>query len=350
MELGTIPSSVTWESPVNGRATNEPIIQPEEFSLTVLVTGGAGFIGSNLVSALAALGEHVVAFDDLSTGSERNLEGVDGRLDLVVGDIRDASAVRRAARGTSAVFHLAALGSVQRSIGDPFRTHAVNVDGTLNVLVAAREEGVNRLVYASSSAVYGDTSTLPRDESMAVSPLSPYAASKLAGESYCRAFHCSYRLDTVCLRLFNVFGPRQDPQSRYAAVIPRFIAEINEGRTPEIYGDGRQSRDFTFVDNVVHAMLQAASASEPALGEVMNIGCGRRFSLLDVLDELGTLTGANVRPVFRPQRRMDVAHSEAAIDKARRLIGYSPSVTFSEGLASTVAWFLREATPMAATP
>jgi UDP-glucose 4-epimerase len=318
--------------------------------LTVLVTGGAGFIGSNLVRELVALGHHVVAFDDLSTGSARNLEDVDGRLDLVIGDVRDASAVRRAARGASAVFHLAALGSVERSIGDPFTSHAVNVDGTLNVLVAAREEGAKRLVYASSSSVYGDTPTLPKDESMAVSPLSPYAASKLAGESYCRAFYRSYGLGTVSLRFFNVFGPRQDPESRYAAVIPRFITAINEGRAPEIYGDGHQSRDFTFVDNVVHAMVQASSATEPALGEAMNIACGGRFSLLEMLDELGTLMDGSVQPVFRPRRRGDVTHSEAAIDKARRLIGYSPSVTFSEGLAKTAGWFTtQDLTPIAAT-
>ena len=319
--------------------------------MTVLVTGGAGFIGSNLVRELIALGEHVVAFDDLSTGSARNLEDVSGRLDLVIGDVRDASAVRRAARGASAVFHLAALGSVERSIGDPFTSHAVNVDGTLNVLVAAREEGAKRLVYASSSSVYGDTPTLPKDESMAVSPRSPYAASKLAGESYCRAFYSSYELGTVCLRFFNVFGPRQDPESRYAAVIPRFITAIDEGRAPEIYGDGHQSRDFTYVDNVVHAMIQAASASGPALGEAMNIACGGRFSLLYLLDELSTLMGETVRPVFRPRRRGDVAHSEAAIDKARRMIGYSPKVTFTDGLATTVGWFTsRDTSPMAAIP
>ena len=311
--------------------------------MTVLVTGGAGFIGSNLVRELVALGEHVVSFDDLSTGSAINLEGVAGRLDLVTGDIRDASAVRRAARGAKAVFHLAALGSVERSIGDPFTSHAVNVDGTLNALVAAREEGVERFVYASSSSVYGDTPALPKDESMAVASLSPYAASKLAGESYCRAFFQSYDLGTVCLRFFNVFGPRQDPKSRYAAVIPRFITAINEGRAPEIYGDGHQSRDFTYVGNVVRALIQAASASGPALGEAMNVACGGRISLLEVLHELNTVMGTSVRPVFRPRRRGDVAHSEAAIEKARRLIGYSPPVTFSDGLTTTVDWFASQA-------
>jgi len=319
--------------------------------LTVLVTGGAGFIGSNLVRELVALGEHVVAFDDLSTGSALNLEGVGGRLDLVIGDIRDASAVRRAARGARAVFHLAALGSVERSIGDPFTSHAVNVDGTLNALVAAREEGAERFVYASSSSVYGDTPTLPKDETMTVSPLSPYAASKLAGESYCRAFYRSYDLGTVCLRFFNVFGPRQDPDSRYAAVIPRFITAIDEGRAPEIYGDGHQSRDFTYVDNVVQALIQAASADGPALGEAMNIACGGRISLLELVAELNTVMGASVKPVFRPKRRGDVAHSEAGIDKARELIGYSPSTTFSEGLAMTAGWFTsQEVASMAATP
>lgn len=318
--------------------------------MTVLVTGGAGFIGSNLVRSLVALGEHVVSFDDLSTGSATNLEGISGRLDVVTGDIRDASAVRRAARGAKAVFHLAALGSVERSIGDPFTSHAVNVDGTLNALVAAREEGVERFVYASSSSVYGDTPVLPKDESMAVASLSPFAASKLGGESYCRAFHQSYGLGTVCLRFFNVFGPRQDPRSRYAPVIPRFITAINEGRAPEIYGDGYQSRDFTYVDNVVEALIQAASASGPALGEVMNVASGGRISLLALLDELNSVMGSSVRPVFRPRRRGDVAHSEAAIERARALIGYSPSVTFSMGLAMTVDWFNSQArSPVAAS-
>jgi nucleoside-diphosphate-sugar epimerase len=307
--------------------------------LTVLVTGGAGFIGSNLVRELVALGEHVVSFDDLSTGAAINLEGVGGRLDLVTGDIRDASAVRRAARGAKAVFHLAALGSVERSIGDPFTSHAVNVDGTLNALVAAREEGAERFVYASSSSVYGNTPALPKDESMAVGPPSPYAASKLGGESYCRAFYQSYDLGTVCLRFFNVFGPRQDPKSRYAAVIPSFITAINEGRAPEIHGDGHQSRDFTYVDNVVKALIQAASASGPALGEAMNIASGGRISILELLSDLNTVMGTSVRPVFRPRRRGDVDHSQAATKRARRLIGYSSPVSFSDGLAKTVDWF-----------
>jgi UDP-glucose 4-epimerase len=322
----------------------------EEHFLAVLVTGGAGFIGSNLVRELAALGERVVVFDDLSTGSEGNLEGIGGQVELVVGDVRNASAVRRAAHGARAVFHLAALGSVERSIGDPFTSHAVNVDGTLNVLVAAREEGAKRVVYASSSSVYGDTPTLPKHEDMPVSTLSPYAASKLAGESYCRAFYRSYELGTVCLRFFNVFGPRQDPESRYAAVIPRFITAINDGRAPEIYGDGHQSRDFTYIENVVQAIIQAASASGPALGEAMNVACGGRISLLELLDELNTVMGTNAQPVFRPRRRGDVAHSEASIEKARRLIGYAPATTFSEGLAATARWFTpHQTTPMVAT-
>jgi len=307
------------------------------------VTGGAGFIGSSLIRELVSLGERVVAFDDLSTGSARNLKDVSDGLDLVVGDIRDASAVRRAARGARVVFHLAALGSDERSIGDPFTSHAVNAEGTLNALVAAREEGVERFVYASSSSVYGDHTELPLDESMAVSPLSPYAASKLAGEAYCRAFHRTYDLGTVCLRLFNVFGPRQDPGSRYAAVIPRFITSLNDGRPPEIYGDGHQSRDFTYVDNVVQAFIQAAAGSDLALGEAMNVACGGRISLLELLSELKDVMGESVKPVLRPRRRAEVVHSEAAIHKARRLIGYSPSVTFSQGLAMTADWFNSQA-------
>jgi UDP-glucose 4-epimerase len=303
------------------------------------VTGGAGFIGSNLVRELLALGEHVVSFDDLSTGSAINLEGTVGRLDLVAGDVRDASALRHAARGARVVFHLAALGSVERSIGDPFTSHAVNVDGTLNALVAAREEGAERFVYASSSAVYGNTPSLPKDESMAVALVSPYAASKLGGESYCRAFFHSYGLGTVCLRFFNVFGPRQDPNSRFAAAIPSFITAISAGRAPEIYGDGHQRRDFTYVDNAVRALIQASSAAEPALGEVMNVASGGCISLLELLGELNKLMGTSVRPVFRPRRRGDVDHSQAAINKARRLIGYSCPVSFSDGLAMTVDWF-----------
>jgi UDP-glucose 4-epimerase len=308
-------------------------------SLTVLVTGGAGFIGSNLVRELLALGEHVVSFDDLSTGSAVNLEGTGGRLDLVTGDVRDASAVRRAARGARVVFHLAALGSVERSIGDPFTSHAVNVDGTLNALVAAREEGAERFVYASSSAVYGNTPALPKDESMAAALLSPYAASKLGAEAYCQAFYQSYGLGTVCLRFFNVFGPRQDPNSRFAAAIPSFITAIIAGRAPEIYGDGHQTRDFTYVDNAVRALIQATSATEPALGEVMNVASGERISLLELLGELNKLMGTSVRPVFRPRRRGDVDHSQATINKACRLIEYSSPVSFSDGLAMTVDWF-----------
>ena len=308
-------------------------------SLTVLVTGGAGFIGSNLIRELLARGEHVVSFDDLSTGSAINLEGTVGRLDLIAGDVRDASALRHAARGARVVFHLAALGSVERSIGDPFTSHAVNVDGTLNALVAAREEGAERFVYASSSAVYGNTPSLPKDESMAVALVSPYAASKLGGESYCRAFFHSYGLGTVCLRFFNVFGPRQDPNSRFAAAIPSFITAISAGRAPEIYGDGHQRRDFTYVDNAVRALIQASSAAEPALGEVMNVASGGCISLLELLGELNKLMGTSVRPVFRPRRRGDVDHSQAAINKARRLIGYSCPVSFSDGLAMTVDWF-----------
>ena len=307
--------------------------------MAILITGGAGFIGSNLARRLAATGERVVVLDDLSTGSASNLDDINGHVELVVDDVRDAAAVERAVAGVDTVFHLAALGSVARSVSDPTTSHAVNVDGTLNVLVAANRTGVRRVVYASSSSVYGDTPTLPKHEAMPVTPQSPYAASKLAGESYCRAFHHAYGLETVCLRFFNVFGPRQDPASRYAAVIPRFITAIATGRPPQVFGDGTQSRDFTYIDNVLDACLLAAGASQVALGEAINVGCGGRTTLIELIELINGILGKEVAPEFADPRPGDVRHSEASIDKAELCLGYRPRLSIAEGLERTTTWF-----------
>jgi nucleoside-diphosphate-sugar epimerase len=307
--------------------------------VNVLVTGGAGFIGSNLVGALAGDGHPVRVLDDLSTGRKENLDGVAGNVEVVLGDVRDRALVRGALDGVEVVFHLAALPSVARSVADPRASHEVNVDGTLNVLLAAGDAGVRRLVYASSSSVYGDTPVLPKHEEMPVSPRSPYAAAKLAGEAYCRAFIHVYPLETVCLRFFNVFGPRQDPASQYAAVVPRFVTRMLAGRPAEVTGDGRQTRDFTFVANAVEACRLAASAGPEAVGQAMNVGCADRISVLDLVGLINDLLGQRLDPVFTPARPGDVRDSQASTDKAKRLIGYRPLVPVREGLAATVRWF-----------
>jgi UDP-glucose 4-epimerase len=307
--------------------------------MNALVTGGAGFIGSNLVRALAAAGDQVRVLDDFSTGRPENLDGVDSPVEVVEGDIRNQLQARKAVVGAEVVYHLAALPSVARSVADPRASHQVNVDGTLNVLLAAGEAGVRRLVYASSSSVYGDTPELPKHEGMPVSPRSPYAAAKLAGEGYCRAFACVSPLETVCLRFFNVFGPRQDPTSQYAAVVPRFVTRVLAGQPAEVVGDGRQTRDFTFVANAVEACRLAAVAGPQAGGETMNVGCGDRISVLELAGLVNDLLGETIAPVFTPARPGDVRDSQAAIDKAGRLIGYRPLVPVRDGLAETVRWF-----------
>jgi nucleoside-diphosphate-sugar epimerase len=311
-----------------------------------LVTGGAGFIGSNIVEALLRRGERVVVFDDFSTGRRDNLAAaVRGRPagapepEVVDGDIRDAAAVTRAMRGVTHVLHQAALPSVQRSVEDPLSSHEVNATGTLRLLLAARDAGVRRFVYASSSSVYGDTPTLPKIETMTPSPQSPYAVSKLAGEHYCRNFHALYGLETVALRYFNIFGPRQDPSSQYAAVIPNFVRAAAGGAAPTVYGDGLQSRDFTYIDNAVQANLLACEAPAAAAGGAYNVGCGESATLLDLLRLLGGIAGAPVRPVHAPPRAGDVRHSLASIEAARAALGYAPDVGLEEGLRRTVAWF-----------
>ena len=304
-----------------------------------LVSGGAGFIGSNLVRRLLEDQHDVTVLDDVSTGTLNNLAEVEDSIEVTVGDISDARAVRKAMQGAGVVFHLAALASVARSVADPESTHRVNADGTLNMLLAARDAGARRFVYASSSSVYGDSPSLPKVEEMVPKPISPYAASKLAGEAFCRAFSHSYGLETVGLRFFNVFGPRQDPLSEYAAVIPRFINRMLYGASPQVYGDGLQTRDFTYVANVLDACVLAAQAPSLISGEVMNVGCGGSITLMELIEILSDLVGSKVRPQFQEPRTGDVLHSMASIEKARRIIGYEPSISVRDGLAETVKWF-----------
>jgi UDP-glucose 4-epimerase len=308
-----------------------------------LVTGGAGFIGSNIVERLLhgahGRGPLVRVLDDFSTGTMENLRGFDGGgLEIVRGDIRDLATVERAAHGVAVIFHQAAMRSVPQSIADPASTHAVNVTGMLNILEAARRLGVRRVVYASSSSVYGERPTLPKREDQPVEPISPYGVTKAAGEHYAAVWHRIYGVETVGLRYFNVFGERQDAASTYAAVIPNFIFAALEGTAVDVHGDGKQSRDFTHVDNVVDANLLAAEASG-AGGHVFNVGCGARISLLDMLDKLEAIVGHPIKRRHTPAREGDVPHSLADISKAARLLAYVPRVNFDEGLARTVAYF-----------
>jgi UDP-glucose 4-epimerase len=303
-----------------------------------LVTGGCGFIGSHLVKALLARGHAVRVLDSLATGTRANLAEVAADVDIVEASIEDPAAVSHAAAGCEVVFHQAALASVARSVAQPLQTHEVNATGTLNVLLAARDAGARRVIYAGSSSAYGDTDVLPKTENLPARPLSPYAVAKLAGEHYCAAFARAYGLETLSLRYFNVFGPRQDPASEYAAVVPRFITALLRGEAPVIYGDGAQTRDFTYIDNVVAANLLALEARE-ATGEPINVACGDRYSLLDLVDRLNTILGTRIAPRHLPARVGDVRHSQASIARARRLLGYHVEVSFGDGLARTVAWY-----------
>ncbi len=309
-----------------------------------LVTGGAGFIGSHLAEHLLRDGHHVRILDNLSTGKMANVEAIRAaghdRLEWIEGDIRDIETCRRACDGTDFVLHEAALGSVPRSIENPGLTIANNVLGTVNVFQAAREKGVRRVVWASSSSVYGNTARLPKHEDMVPAPLSPYAAGKLAGEELARVFARTMGLPTVSLRYFNVFGPRQDAMGQYAAVIPRFIGALMEGKRPVVYGDGGQSRDFTFVDNVVQANLAACTRGDGA-GEVMNIACGDRYSLNQLLQALERILGVKANPEYLPARAGDVRDSQASIERATRILGFKPTVGFEAGLARTVESFSR---------
>jgi UDP-glucose 4-epimerase len=308
-----------------------------------LVTGGAGFIGSNVVEQLVKQGKKVRVLDNLLTGKRANLEAFLRDVEFIEGDLRDMEAVRRAVNGVEFILHLGALPSVPRSVSEPQLAHDINITGTLNLLVAARDAGCRRVVFSSSSSVYGDTPTLPKHEAMTPAPLSPYAVHKLTGEYYCRIFWQLYGLETVALRYFNVFGPRQDPQSEYAAVIPKFITRILTGQSPTVFGDGRQTRDFSYVDNVVAANLAGCVAPKAALGEAFNIACGGRISLLDLVASINRTLGKNIQPKLDPPRPGDIQHSQADVSKADRLMNYRPQIDFAEGIARTIAWYRQRA-------
>ena len=305
-----------------------------------LVTGGAGFIGSNVARKLLELRHQVRVLDNFLTGKRENLADIRGDIDLIEGDMRNFEAVRQAAQGIDYILHLGALPSVPRSVADPLLSNDININGTLHVLEAARQQGVKRVVFSSSSSIYGDTPTLPKREDMPLNPLSPYAAHKAAGELYCRVYQNMFHVETVCLRYFNVFGLRQDPASQYAAVIPRFITALRSGGQPTIYGDGEQSRDFTHIDNVVAANI-AASTAPDAAGEVINIACGERVTINELARRIGALLGKEAAPQYLPARAGDVKHSLADISKARRLLNYADTVNLDTGLRRTVEWFVR---------
>ena len=305
-------------------------------SRCILVTGGAGFIGSNLVEALLNRGDKVRVFDNFSTGRRENLASFIADVDLVEGDLRDYHTVSRAVRGCEAIAHIGALPSVPRSIEEPLTTNNVNITGTLNILEAARDFGANRIVLASSSSVYGRNKELPKREDMTPAPLSPYAISKLTCERYFAVYHELYQMETVVLRYFNVFGPRQDPNSPYAAVIPKFIRALRTGVQPTVFGDGEQSRDFTYVSNVVDANLLALDAPAEAHGQVFNIACGDSVTLNELVAQLNNILGTDLVPCYEPPRLGDVKHSQADIAKAQHVLGYWPQVSFEEGLRRTV--------------
>ncbi|HEX8228823.1 MAG TPA: SDR family oxidoreductase [Chloroflexia bacterium] len=300
-----------------------------------LVTGAAGFIGSNIVQELLKRGEAVRALDNLATGRLSNLDQFRQDIEFIQGDITDAAVLARAMQGVDYVLHQAALPSVPRSVEDPLSAHEANATGTLKVLMAARDAGVKRVVYASSSSVYGDSPTLPKHEDMPTAPMSPYAVNKLTGEDYCKVFAAVYGLPTVALRYFNVFGPRQDPKSQYAAAIPGIASKMMRGERPTIYGDGEQTRDFTYVQNVVNANLLACERDK-AVGLAMNVACGERISLLELVARLNEVLGTELEPEFAPTRAGDVKHSLADISLAERSLGYRVEVGFKEGLERTV--------------
>ncbi len=303
-----------------------------------LVTGGAGFIGSHLVEHLVATGHAVRVLDNFSTGKRANLEPFAGKIDLIEGDLRQPEDCRKACADVEIVFHEGAVPSVPKSVSDPVTSHQVNVDGTFNLLVAARDAKCRRVIYAASSSAYGDQPDLPKRETATPAPLSPYAVAKLAGEYYLSAFYHCYGLETLSLRYFNVFGPRQDPASQYAAAIPAFVAAILADESPTIFGDGEQTRDFTYIDNVVHANMRAAEVAKTE-GQVINIACGQRVTVNQIIARINELLGKSVPSHHVPDRPGDVKHSLAAIDRAQEVIGYKPSVTFDEGLRLAIDWY-----------
>jgi UDP-glucose 4-epimerase len=310
--------------------------------MRLLVTGGGGFIGSHLVQACLEDGHEVRVLDNFATGRRENLIGLASSFELIEGDIQSYERVHNAALGCEMVLHQAAMPSVPRSIQDPLTSNASNVIGTLNVLLAARDNDVRRVIFASSSSVYGASQALPKVESQAPLPISPYAVAKLAGEGYCRSFHAVYGLETVALRYFNVFGPRQDPLSQYAAVIPIFLSAVLRGESPTIYGDGTQTRDFTYVSNIIDANRLAMTAPNVA-GQLLNVAYGAGISINEVVVAIAELTGREVTPRYAPPRIGDVPHSTANIDRAREVLGFESTVSFRDGLARTIEYFERVA-------
>jgi nucleoside-diphosphate-sugar epimerase len=321
-----------------GKATSRRDAALREMNVRYLVTGGAGFIGSNLVDELVRRKQQVVVLDNLSTGKEENLAAVRDRIDLNTGSITDLAAVQTAARGADYVIHLAARTSVPRSVEEPIENSHTNIDGTLNVLVAARDAKVKRFVYAASSAAYGETETLPKTEAMPAAPISPYGVSKYVGELYARVFGRVYGLENASLRYFNVFGPRQDPTSQYSGVLSRFMLAAIEGKPLVIFGDGEQSRDFTYVENVVDETLRACEAGG-ASGQVFNAGTGKRIALNGVVKMLERVTGKKIEVKYQPARSGDILHSQADISLARKVLGYEPRVDFEQGLRRTWDWY-----------
>jgi nucleoside-diphosphate-sugar epimerase len=303
-----------------------------------LVTGGAGFIGSNIVDELLRRGHQVVVLDDLSSGKEENLAGVRGKIDFRAGSIIDLATVQSACQGMDYVIHLAARTSVPKSVKNPIESNSVNIDGTLNVLVAARDAKVRRFVFAASSSAYGETPTLPKVETMQPEPISPYGVTKFVGELYARVFGRVYGLENACLRYFNVFGPRQDPSSQYSGVLSRFMLAILKGEPPTIYGDGEQTRDFTYIDNIVDVTLRACESAQ-ASGKVYNGGTSARISLNEVVKLLGKITGKAIKPTYDPPRNGDIRDSQADISLAHKELGYKPIVQFEEGLKRTWDWY-----------
>jgi nucleoside-diphosphate-sugar epimerase len=305
-----------------------------------LVTGGAGFIGSNIVRRLVAEGEKVRVLDNFSTGKKENLVGVN-KVDIVEGSLTDRETVKKALEGVEYVLHQGAIPSVPRSVADPLGSNEANITGTLMAMEVAKEIGVRRFIFAASSSAYGDTEILPKVENMPGDPLSPYAVGKYSGELYAKVFAGIYGLQTVSLRYFNIFGPYQDPDSQYAAVIPKFIMKMLIGEAPVIYGDGEQSRDFTFIDNAVEANLLACRSDRVGKGEVINIACGESYSLNELVRELNKILNTNIEPVYTDPQPGDVKHSLADVSKAKELLGYEVKVDFKEGLRRTVDWFRR---------
>jgi nucleoside-diphosphate-sugar epimerase len=307
-----------------------------------LVTGGAGFIGSNICTKLISQGYFVRVIDNLLTGKKSNLAAISDKIEFIEADMGNPDAARAAMKGIDVVLHQGALPSVPRSVDDPAATHRHCVDATFTLLLAARDAKVKRFVYAASSSAYGDTPTLPKVETMPVNPLSPYAAAKLMGEYYCSVFYKVFGLETISLRYFNVFGPHQDPTSQYAAAIPAFVTSILKDKPPTVYGDGEQSRDFTYIDNIVEANLLAARAKQTK-GDVVNIACGEVVTVNEIIDTINRLLGKKIRPIYEPVRPGDVKHSLADITVAKKLLGFKPVVPFKEGLAKAIEWY-RETT------